>query len=410
MSQDAPNVTVAIKQIGNANAEPLDLTDRLVSFSYDDNAKLVDEVTLTLDNWDLAFFDDPLFRLKNEIDVSWGYHGDMTEVRRCVIVEISGGQLLSIKAHGQAVWMDGERKSRRWASMTRSDVVRKVAAEYGFGTDAYVEDTKVIYPQITQARCTDAQFIRHLADLEGFEFAISRGQLHFHRAKFDQQPVKTLVWTGKTNANDPNCSFVTFPNISEEVKGKVGAMAHKGIDPMSKKAIAVSRGNSDHTEPTLGTAIELFDQKSAKSLGLATKASSEATSSTSAPTEAAATRESSAKYHKSRKGLLKMTCTIVGDKNVGARDLVVVAGIGKRLSGKWYIEKANHKPVGTGPYVVSLECTRDAHFGWADPKRDVKAKGALNKKDAADGDNLEEIDAYDQRTAESKGKAYKARH
>ncbi len=409
-NRDAPNVTLSIKQIGDANAQPVDFRERLIAFSYEDNAKLVDEATVTLDNWELDLFDNPLFRLHNEIDVAWGYHGDMTTPRRCVIVELSGGQLLTIKAHGQATWMNRVTKSRKWESVTRSEVVKKIAGEYGFGTDAYIEDTKVNYSQITQARCTDAQFIRSLASKEGFEFFISRGQLHFHRAKLDQQPAKTLVWAGRTHADDPDSVFVTFPNISEEIKGKVGAMAHKGLDPMTKKVTKASQSNEDHKESTLGSFIEVFDQRTGKSLGMVSKAASEHTSPTSAPTEAAAKREAAAKYRTSRKGHLKMSCTIVGDKDIGAHDLIVVSGIGTRLSGKWYVVKANHKPVGSGAYTTGLECTRDAHFGYSDPKRDVKAKGTLNQKEEASEDKLEEVEAIDRRTGQRKGTAYKPRH
>jgi len=64
-----------------------------------------------------------------------------------------------VRAVGQVTWMDRETKSRRWTHCTRADVVRQIAGEHGFGADAHVEDTRVIYPQITQARCTDAELV-----------------------------------------------------------------------------------------------------------------------------------------------------------------------------------------------------------------------------------------------------------
>lgn len=410
MNRDAPNVTISIRKVGDVKATPVDLSDRLVAFSYDDNALLVDEASVSLDNSDLAFFDDPLFRLKNEIEVSWGYRGDMSEPRRCVIVEIQGGPLFTFKANGQAQWMDGERKTRKWEATSRSEVVKKIAGEYGFGTDAFIEDTKVILPQITQAGLSDAQFVKHLANKEGFEFFVSRGQLHFHRAKLDQRPVRTLIWSGKTNAQDPDSLFVTPPTYSEELKGKVGAMAHKGIDPMSKKKVEASSSNADHDGPTLGTVIEVFDQRSGRSQGMSTKMVAEDVAPTSAPTAEAAKRESDAKYRSNRDKLIRLKFAIVGDKDIGARDLIVVSGIGQRLSGKWYVVQANHRPVGGGAYVTTLECSRDAHFGYGDPKRDVKAKGALNQKEAAEDDALEAVEEHDQRTGALKGTAYRPKH
>jgi phage protein D len=384
-NQDAPAVTLAIRKLGEKDAQPFDLADRLISLAYEDNALILDEAVITLDNWELDLFDNPLFRLRNEIDISWGYAGDMSEPRRCVITSISGGRVLTIRANGQAVAMNNVTKSRTWKQMTVSDVVKKIAGEYGFGTDTYVEDTKVAHEQITQARCTDARFIRHLADKEGFEFHVSRGQLHFHRAKLDQEPVKRLVWTGATRDADPNSMFVTEPSISEELKGKVGAIAHVGIDPSSKKLVKVSASNSEHKDPTLGTTIEAWDRPTRQNLGQREVTETEHTSPTARPTESGAKRDAAAAYHKNRKNLIRIKFTVVGDHRLTARSLVEISGIGSRLSGKWYVVKAPHRPVGGGPYLTEMECSRDAHFGYADRKRDAKAGGALNRKEAKDG-------------------------
>jgi len=71
------------------------------------------------------------------------------------------------------------------------------------------------------------------------------------------------------------------------------------------------------------------------------------------------------------------------------------------------VVKAVHKPIGGGPYTTELECTRDAHFGYGDHRRDVKAKGALNTKEPVAPDELKpEQTVGDQRT----GTSYEPRH
>lgn len=443
MNRDAPHATVSIRKLGETEAQPVDLGDRLLSLTYEDNAKLADEVKLTLDNYDFALLDDPLFRLHNELEVSYGYRGEMSSARRCVICEMGGGLIRTVRGIGQATWMDRETKSRIWENVTRSDVVKAIFAEHGFGSDVVIEDTEVVYPQISQVKQTDAQFVAALAAEEEFVFFVGRTSgggghgkgkrkrggtskggkhswkkaggavAHFHRQDLDQEPVARYTWTGKTFAEDPDSMFVSEPKFSEEIKGKVGAVTQKGTDPVSKKPIEASRSNENHKEPTLGTSIETFDQRTGQSLGLVVKAASEHTAPTSAPTEAAAKREADAKYRKGRNAQIKMTCTVVGNPDVGTHDMIEVSAVGQRLSGLWYVTKAKHKPIGAGPYTTDLECTRDAHFGYADPKRDVKAKGALNSKDAPAGgasEDLEPVEIFDPRTGESIGTSYRPRH
>jgi len=62
-------------------------------------------------------------------------------------------------------------RCRTFENLTRADVVRKIAQDNGYGvTRQDIEDTTHLLPVITQARMTDAQLIRRLADREGFEF------------------------------------------------------------------------------------------------------------------------------------------------------------------------------------------------------------------------------------------------
>jgi uncharacterized protein len=57
--------------------------------------------------------------------------------------------------------------------LSRADVVRKIAQDNGYGaTRQDIEYTAHRLPVITQARMTDAQLIRRLADREGFEFYV----------------------------------------------------------------------------------------------------------------------------------------------------------------------------------------------------------------------------------------------
>ena len=62
-------------------AERVDLSHKVLSFVFEDSEKKADKLLLTVDNWDLKNFDDPVWRKGNILEVSWGYPGDMAPAR-----------------------------------------------------------------------------------------------------------------------------------------------------------------------------------------------------------------------------------------------------------------------------------------------------------------------------------------
>ena len=63
------------------SGEPLDLGDRLISFSYEDSERRADKVSLQLDNFDLSLFDREELMGGAVLEVSWGYAGNMAPPR-----------------------------------------------------------------------------------------------------------------------------------------------------------------------------------------------------------------------------------------------------------------------------------------------------------------------------------------
>ncbi len=91
MSRDRPIFRVIAFPEGK-DAIPLNLTDRILSFSFEDHETKADKLSLTVNNWDLSQFDDPTWRKGTILEATWGYVGDMTPARRCVVQKISGGR------------------------------------------------------------------------------------------------------------------------------------------------------------------------------------------------------------------------------------------------------------------------------------------------------------------------------
>jgi uncharacterized protein len=373
--------------------ERVDLSDRVLSFAYEDSESKADKLVLTVDNWDLSNFDDPTWKKGNLLEVSWGYPGDMAPTRQVVIQRVTGFQTLSIEGHALAVLMNKRVRCRSFEHARRSDVVRTIARENGYGADRQdIEDTQHILPTITQARMTDAQLLRRLADREGFEFYVDFDGLHFHKRRLGQRPGRVLRWF-----TPPEVGEVLSVNIDNDVTGKPGAVTVRGRDPLGKRDVSERASNAQTQRDSLAPVIEIVDPETGATR-LERRNVSEDVRPTTEPSANTAKREADARYERAQHGTIELSATVIGDPSLLAKTIVELQGISQRLSGKYYVKDAKHK-IEAG-YTVELTCLRDGHseLGGA------PSKGELNRGAAADSDPdaLQPIEVLDRETGRTR--------
>jgi hypothetical protein len=143
VDRSGPGVRITLLDNERApSGEPLDLAGRIIAFTYEDAEKKADQVSLQLDNFDLALFERAELVGGATLEVSWGYPGNMAPPRRVVVKKLKGFQTLTIEGQATSVLMNREAKTRSWANKSRADVVREIAAEHGYeGEFLDVEDT-----------------------------------------------------------------------------------------------------------------------------------------------------------------------------------------------------------------------------------------------------------------------------
>ncbi len=139
-------------------AVPLDLRDRILSLSFEDNDTKADRLTLQLANPDLALFEREDLAAGTILQVAWGYPGRMSAPRRVVIRKLKGFETLTLEAQALSTLLDRQTKIRSWRNATRSQVAREIAAEHGWQAAALIDDTTEIIDTINQAAETDARF------------------------------------------------------------------------------------------------------------------------------------------------------------------------------------------------------------------------------------------------------------
>lgn len=220
------------------------------------------------------------------------------------------------------------------------------------------------YGAITQAGQTDAQFLKRLADLQGFEFYVDFDGLHWHPRRFEQRPMRTVTYYLPPGVGD-----VLEFNVENDVTAKPAAITVKGIDPLTKKAFAVTADDANTPRPTLSTVPELPD--TVKVVDPATGATSYKPGSvpgtgaastdvkpSSEPNAAAAKVEAAGLYTRTQQTAIELALELVGDPGIVCKCVLNVQGLGKRLSGRYHVSELKHK-LDSGGYKQSAKCKTD---------------------------------------------------
>lgn len=377
MNAEHPIITLQVEQEGK-KAVAVNLDNRLLSLTYEDDERKADKLTLELDNYDWEMLDGVLFKKGNILTAGWGYAGNM-QTTSCIVKRLSGDFMgkMTVEAVHTGFLLHQNTKSRTFENMTRSEVAGKIATENGYSAAAQdIEDTKLRHPIIGQASSTDAAFIKRLAGKEGFQFWIDSSGFHFHRRRKDQAPIKKLRWF-----TDQVGEVVdgTWESESKKKKGKTGT---KGRDPFKKEDISVEAKASTVPNPCLAAIAEITDGQT----GIGTFQSrmvDDHVQPTSEATAAAAKASAHGAFQSHHDGQFKVTITCVGDPKLRAKCVVELTGIGKRYSGLWYVKKATHHLEET--YTTKLEIVRDGHNGHKGVSTDAKTGTNVNTKAVDDG-------------------------
>ena len=391
--RSAPGVRITLLANERApSGEPLQLDGRIIGFTYEDSEKQADQVSIQLDNYDLALFDRDELTGGATLEVSWGYPGDMAPPRRVVVKKLKGFQTLTIEGQAMSVLMNREAKTRSWTNKSRSDVAKEIAAEQGYQGDFVdVEDTSEVLDTISQTAETDARFLRRLAAREEFQYFVDDGGFHWRSRNQARAPSHVLTWF-----SDPGRGDIISLNVESDLARRVGRVEVRGRDPLAKSTIESSATSSTVERATLSDVLEVVDPVT----GTSTLQARNATTSvqpTSAPTTAAAGRESSARFRRAERETVKLSMQVVGDPTLRAKEVVEVRGISALLSGKYYVTEAKHVVSSSG-YVVELKLTRDGTGARAQGGTATQGQpqgGEPNRSAPASGGELTQVEVID---------------
>lgn len=350
---------------------------KITQLVYIDDEKAADTLKLTFDNFDLGYFDAPFCKPGDLIKAKFGYPGNMSGQIEATVTKVkSSGPTITVEANGKEYQLNRIVRPRIWPNVKRSDVVRSIAAEYGYTTNAEIHDTEIVYSRIIQAKLTDHQLIAELAKREGWIFFIDEAGLYFGPRPLHKAPLKTINFYLASDGGD----LMGHPAIESDLFARPGAVTAKGSDPKTGKEFKVT-ANNDTTKgrPTVSSTVEVVDTKTGKTSRQTTVAT-EVTVATTATTKEGAQRAVNAIYRNAQLGAVKMTLPLVGDPRYRAKAVFALANVGAQLVGKVYFAQVTHT-LGPNSYVVSAKARREA-FASAGSAAKAASKGAPNTQAA----------------------------
>jgi uncharacterized protein len=372
----------------------VDASDRLLELQYDDNEAAADKLSLTLDNFDLSLFDDPLWKKGNLVSVSWGYAGQMSDAHECVIQKLSGGVRYKVECLAQSILMNKVVKSRLFEGMKRSDVAKKIAQENGFAdTEIDVDDTRVVLPSITQAKMTDAQFLMSMARVEKLQFYVDGRGFHFVQRKMDGAPSFELEYY-----TDPGRGDVIDFEMENDATSSPGSVTAKGRDPIEKTDIDETANDGNTPRTTVADVVELLDPQT-KTFSTENTAAS-VIGQTTATTAAAAKREAQGAFIAVQQTTVILKVKLRGLPRLQAKTIVLLKGIGKRLSGRYYVRSAKHHVTSDG-YTMDAEMRSDGTGSLSGGGAKTQ-DGKPNVKDPKDPSSLEAVEVVDPETKQTR--------
>lgn len=401
-----PRIVLRVKGPGAAAGSfPAELVhngeSRVISLKYTEVEKGAEKCQIEIDNFDLLYPDVPTFDAGNTLYVSWGYPGNMSPERECVVIDWQAGPVFVIEAQGRAMTMNRVTRNETYNGVKYSDVARRIAERNGYtGALIDIEDTEIVHEHVLQPSWTDAQLMRYMAGKAGMIHYVDHNGFHLHKRRLGAKPRASWAYYA-----DGSGDLKEFPKFDKSPRAQPGAVKLKGKDVKTGKSFEVT-GDNQSTAGREGMApvLETFDVQTGQSI-LREKAASEMTAGTTAPNEAAAKKEAAALFKSAQSNPKKGTCSVVGDPQFTAKSTFTMTGIGARLSGNYYAHQVVHD-VKAGDYSMAVQFIRDGLSstgggGAKPPTSKGKTNTEPGQSGGASGD-LEPLETFDKETGKPK--------
>lgn len=249
------------------------------SISIDELCDGSDACTIGLTDPDFMFIEDNIFIKEAKISCEIGFNEDTyrhTFNGYISAIDIDfpeeGSPTLTITCLDKSHLMNRSKKERSWDNVTRADVVRKIAKEYGFKTDIEPNYSFATEDTISQSGASDIEFLESLAgeEREPFMCKLVDNTIVYRKKGLLKSPKMTL---GYKIAPFDVVSF--SPQITKETRQE--KIKKSNIDTSTKTSETYTATNDNVSRDVQGQPVET----SSSSVSNSTSGSKSSSSSSS---------------------------------------------------------------------------------------------------------------------------------
>lgn len=298
---------------------------------------------------ELKWLDEAEIAPGNKIEVQLGYRGELTTL---IVGEITALAASFPAGEGPQVRVQGfdrlhrlrrGRRTRVFHEVKDSQIAEQIASDMGLTPE--VEDSQVVHDYVLQNNLSDVDFLVERARRIRYEVAVQGDRLIFRKAANHLGTDESLEYMVDLKSFAVRLS--TLAQVSE--------LSVRGWNPSSKEAIlGVARAGDETT---------LMDGESAGSDLAQTAGFGEpARAVVDVPvySQAEADQIAKARFNDVSIELMRGEAEAVGRPTLRAGTTVEFKGVGRKLSGLYYISKAEHVITPAVGYVTRIDVQRNA--------------------------------------------------
>lgn len=332
-----------------------DVSDRLISVSYDSNADMADMFTLTLSNGDGELTDSPLFALGKSVEISIGY-GDRLEPM--MVGEVTSMQPAFPQGGAPTLTVTGYDRSWRlrhndpsrdlWQGVNDSAIASEVAVLAGL---VPVVDPSPIYHEEIAQTASDMAFLKERARANLFECYVRGDRLYFRWPR-PQTEAPVLEWGENLSSFSPRLSAANAEGI-RVVRGYNRRLAETVIGLATVEDLDLDDVVERLGQDALDTLVSLGRQ----AVAARGKPREERAQSTPVETPADAFALAKSVLQDALDGLYEASGSCVGMPSLQTGLMISVRGVGRRFSGRYRLKRVTHTLDGSG-FRTTFEATQ----------------------------------------------------
>lgn len=348
-----------------------DISSYITSLKFEDSIEESDILTLTMNGVPVSLLDDNNFQKGMILKFSFGFIGgrsSRTRIARITNIDPNFGQGLNvtIKAMDLGVLMKKIKGATEvFENKSIVDMVKFFADKYKL--ELVIQDldpavlaklsTKISMVCQTSTETPDV-VIKKILKLssDGSVIIFSKdNKLIIKQRGLKNPSIKTYTW------NDGNEIIMFKPKEDDTAKESASVLTETvTVDPATNKSVTAEKKKIEDGK-TADYVLDGFEQYPDNGVNASPKKVEGVKESIKAPFENISEAESIAANEKAKAALKDVTATLSvrGNPDLITDTIITMAGVGKKYSGNWYINKATHD-IGSSGYITVMELGRNA--------------------------------------------------